>query len=39
MPLDANTINCFTDGSKTDTGAGAGYIIKSHTLANTNIYT
>merc|ERR1712015_67940 len=30
MPIDSNTINCFTDGSKSELGTGAAYIIKSH---------
>ena len=29
MPIDENTINCFTDGSKTDLGTGAAFIIKN----------
>ena len=33
MPLDVSTVNCFTDGSKTEEGnTGAGYIIKSFQL-------
>ena len=27
MPADSNTISCFTDGSKTEYGTGAGYSI------------
>ena len=30
MPLDPITVNCFTDGSKNETGSGAGYITKSY---------
>ena len=32
MPLDVSTVNCFTDGSKSDEGTGAGYIIMSFQL-------
>jgi len=33
MPLNVSTVNCFTDGSKTEEGnTGAGYIIKSFQL-------
>ena len=28
MPREPHVVNCFTDGSKTDIGAGAAYIIK-----------
>ena len=30
MPWDPGILNCFTDGSKTETGTGAAYIMKSH---------
>ena len=32
MPLDFDTVNCFTDGSKTETGSGYAYLIMSHDL-------
>ena len=31
MPLEENTISCFTDGSKSDIGTGAGYSIMGAT--------
>ena len=32
MPTDENVVNCFTDGSKSETGTGAAYIIKGYQL-------
>ena len=32
MPLDFDTVNCFTDGSKTENGSGYVYLIMSHDL-------
>ena len=32
MPLEADTINCFTDGSKNETGSGTAYIIKGQNI-------
>ena len=32
MPYDLDTINCFTDGSKSESGTGAAYIIKGHQI-------
>ena len=32
MPTDRNVVNCFTDGSKTETGTGAAYLIKGYQL-------
>ena len=32
MPTDTNVINCFTDGSKSEKGTGAAYIIKGYQL-------
>ena len=34
MPLDEDTINCFTDGSKNEIGSGTAYIIKGHNIRN-----
>ena len=32
MPWDPGIFNVFTDGSKTDSGTGAAYMMKSHEL-------
>ena len=33
-PINSNKINCFTDGSKTEEGAGAGYIVIGQDIKN-----
>ena len=36
MPNCENRINCFTDGSKTEDGAGAGYIVIGRNIKHSN---
>ena len=38
MPFDPGKVNCFTDGFKTETGSGAAYIIKGHSIQKQGVF-